>query len=552
MSDNRTAREAHPSERDDEIDLEPTMSPDSEPLAEDVSESRSAAWFTASPSVASEITPLLHSRLRAATGFVAFAYLVMLVFSVISPDSFSSLVTLSLALRGMVALAAFGVLVSRLDLSYRQLRILEYLFFGLETLLLLYGQYTINIQLIDRGDLIGMVAYEKNGVLRTVVMMMIYGVFIPNDPRITARVVLTMAAGPIIVLALVLQHETAASEMVSQMAGVGNAASNSLFVLLGAALAIYSAHILNGMRKEVSAARRLGQYQLLEKLGEGGMGEVYLAEHQLLKRPCALKLINADLEDNSIALARFEREVQSAATLSHPNTIEIYDYGKADDGTFYYVMEYLPGLSVSDLVRRGGPLPPGRAVYITRQVCGSLAEAHRLGMVHRDLKPANILVAILGGQCDVAKVLDFGLVKLTDEASAAGPQLTAEYTVSGTPSYMSPEQAIGETNIDGRADLYSLGAILYFMLTGKPPFERDSPMSLMIAHAKEPVRPPSELRPGVPADLEAVVLRCLAKAPADRYADARALAAALAACGCASEWSETQAEQWWLEQAARN
>ena len=198
-------------------------------------------------------------------------------------------------------------------------------------------------------------------------------------------------------------------------------------------------YVLNDLRRDLHQAKKLGQYQLGEKLGEGGMGEVYMAEHQLLKRPCALKLIKPDVNTNPIALARFEREVQSAAMLSHPNTIEIFDYGHTDDGTFYYVMEYLPGLSLSDLVRQFGPMEPGRVVYLMRQVCGALGEAHRFGLVHRDLKPANILVAILGGKCDVAKVLDFGLVKLT--AAPDAPQLTADYTVSGTPQYMSPEQA---------------------------------------------------------------------------------------------------------------
>jgi eukaryotic-like serine/threonine-protein kinase len=211
------------------------------------------------------------------------------------------------------------------------------------------------------------------------------------------------------------------------------------------------------------------------------------------------------------------------------------------------VMEFLPGLSLSQLVRQAGSLTPGRTVYLMRQVCGSLAEAHGKGLVHRDIKPGNIFVAILGGQCDVAKVLDFGLVK--QEKPTDGKQLTIDYTVSGTPSYMSPEQAKGERDIDGRADLYALGAVMYFMLCGKPPFQRDSPMSEMIAHVSEPVRPLKEMSADVPADLEAVVMRCLAKSPADRYADAAALSAALAACGCAADWDQSQAEQWWVEQA---
>lgn len=537
------------------IDLEPSLMPDAETWgAEDPAQGSapgSRADSEGGLAVSSEFTALLRSRLQAAAGFVTLAYLAFLLFSLANPDSVYRMAAVSVALRMLVAAGVFGLLFSSMALTYRQLRAVEYAFFGVDMLIMLYAQYTINGRLVEQGNaasMVAMVAFEKNGVLRTFMMMMIYGVFIPNDPKVTSRVVMTMAAGPIVVLAMVLHHEFAMNTTADQMASSQNLISNALFLVIGAALAIFSAHILKGMRLQLHDARQLGQYRLLNKLGEGGMGEVYLAEHQLLKRPCAVKLINADLEDNSIALARFEREVQSAAMLSHPNTIEIYDYGRADDGTFYYVMEYLPGLSVSDLVRQGGPLPPGRAVYILRQACGSLAEAHRMGLVHRDLKPANILVAILGGECDVAKVLDFGLVKV--ENPTDGLNLTAEYTVSGTPSYMSPEQARGVSDIDGRADIYALGAILYFMLTGKPPFERDSPMSLMIAHAGEPVTPPTQLRPDIPADLEAVALRCLAKAPADRFADARSLAAALAACGCARDWDQAHAEQWWLDHAA--
>ena len=267
------------------------------------------------------------------------------------------------------------------------------------------------------------------------------------------------------------------------------------------ALAIYGAFLVNGLRTELHEARKFGQYQLVRKLGEGGMGEVYLAEHQLLKRPCALKLIKPEAGADPIALARFEREVQSAARLSHPNTIEIFDYGHTDDGTFYYVMEYLQGLSLSDLVRRAGPLPPGRVIYLFRQVCAGLAEAHALGLVHRDLKPANMFVAVRGGESDVAKVLDFGLVKLTRDPGAA--ELTSDMTVSGTPLYMAPEQAVGDRSLDARADIYALGAMMYFRPDRPAAVHAARPPSpIMMAHARDPVVPPSQVRPGVPADLE--------------------------------------------------
>jgi serine/threonine-protein kinase len=277
------------------------------------------------------------------------------------------------------------------------------------------------------------------------------------------------------------------------------------------------------------------------------MGEVYLAEHQLLKRPCALKLVKPEAGADPIVLARFEREVQSAARLSHPNTIEIYDYGHTDDGTFYYVMEYLEGMSLSDLVRQAGPLPPGRVIYLFRQVCAGLAEAHALGLVHRDLKPANVFVAVRGGESDVAKVLDFGLVKLTKDPGAAA--LTGEMTVSGTPMYMAPEQAIADRSLDARADIYALGAMIYFALTGRPPFAGDRPFAIMMAHARDPVVPPSQVRPGVPEDLEQVVLRCLAKKPDERFPTVKALGEALAACGSAADWGPNRADAWWAAEA---
>ena len=206
------------------------------------------------------------------------------------------------------------------------------------------------------------------------------------------------------------------------------------------------------------------------------MGEVYLAEHQLLKRPCAVKLIKPEAGSDRMSLARFEREVQSAARLTHPNTIEIYDYGRTDDGTFYYVMEYLRGLSVYELVRRAGPLPPGRVIYLFRQICAGLAEAHALGLVHRDMKPANVLVAVRGGESDVAKILDFGIVKLTQDPGAA--TLTVERSIQGTPMFMAPEQAMGDRSLDAPAAAYTL-TMMYFTSSTSHNFT-SSPVAVMV------------------------------------------------------------------------
>ncbi|MFO0919875.1 MAG: serine/threonine-protein kinase [Planctomycetaceae bacterium] len=533
---------------DEVIELDPTSMPDQSGQSYAAATDEATINRSLSSSASPEAAALLRSRLRAAAGFIAVAYLLFWFFALINPGTGYDLLGPSFIWRFLLGAAVCGLLASPLPFTYRQLRWLEYLFFGLSALLLIVSQYQVKDLLLERDGLIARVAISKNGVLRMWMLMMIYGVFIPNRPRKTATMILGMVVVVLMLMAQVMHQHLINAEFEIYRALALNAGANIVFILVGACLAIYSAYLLNDLRSELRAAQQLGQYRLIKKLGAGGMGEVYLAEHHLLKRPCAIKLINQDLEKNSIAIARFEREVHSTSMLTHPNTVSVYDYGIAEDNTFYFVMEFLPGLSLADLVRQAGALPPGRVVYLIRQVCGSLAEAHRAGLVHRDLKPANIFVAILGGQCDVAKVLDFGLVK--QEQPTDGRQLTLEYTVSGTPSFMSPEQARGERDVDGRSDIYALGAVMYFMLSGKPPFERDSPMSIMVAQVSETPRPLSEVAPETPADLEQVVMRCLAKSPADRYPDPGALSAALAACRCARDWDQSHAEKWWIGQAA--
>jgi serine/threonine-protein kinase len=316
-----------------------------------------------------------------------------------------------------------------------------------------------------------------------------------------------------------------------------------LLLSMAVATATNASFQITALRREASEARRLGQYQLKERLGAGGMGEVYLAEHRLLKRPCAVKLIHPERAGDAAALRRFEREVRATAQLTHPNTVEIYDYGHAEDGTFYYVMEYLPGLDLDDLVTRYGPVPPARAVHFLRQLCGALQEAHAAGLVHRDIKPGNVLVCRHGGRHDVAKLLDFGLVQATGARGGDPSRLTATGAVVGTPAYMAPEQARGAEAADARSDLYSLGALGYFLLAGRPPFQGGTTLEVMLAHVQEPVPPLAN----APADLEAVLRRCLAKAPADRFPDAGSLDEALAGCACVGEWTEARARAWWQE-----
>jgi eukaryotic-like serine/threonine-protein kinase len=354
-----------------------------------------------------------------------------------------------------------------------------------------------------------------------------YAMLIPNTGRRCLYVVSGLALTPLAI--------TLAAASLGPPAVTGAELLSMLFMqgramAVAVAFAVFGAHKIDRLRREAFEARQLGQYQLKETLGAGGMGTVYLAEHRLLKRPCAIKLIRPDMVGSPLHLARFEREVMAMARLTHWNTVEIYDYGHTADGTFYYVMEYLPGPNLEQLVRQHGPLAPGRAVGLLRQVCAALREAHAQGLIHRDIKPSNILVTQRAGVGEVVKLLDFGLVQ---DLGEAGDKLTAAGLIVGTPLYMSPEQAGGAAALDGRADLYSLGAVAYFLVTGRPPFADRPVLQVLNAHLSEPPVPPSQLRAGLPADLEAVILRCLSKEPARRFADVDQLDQALACCGCA-------------------
>jgi serine/threonine-protein kinase len=372
-------------------------------------------------------------------------------------------------------------------------------------------------------------------------LILYYGLLIPNTRRRGSVVVTGMAIVPIlatIIAAAVNPGIRASLPILLAVTAVG--------VAVAGTGAVFGATRINALRQLVFEARReaeqLGPYTLKRLLGEGGMGEVWLAEHRLLKRPCAVKFIRAEMAANPLVALRFEREVRAVTGLTHFNTVRVYDYGRADDGSFYYVMEYLDGPTLDALVKRAGPLAPGRVVYLVRQLCGALAEAHGAGLVHRDIKPSNVIVATLGGQHDVGKVLDFGLVH--DIGSTDG-RLTQTGAVMGTPAYMCPEQAAGEANIDGRGDLYSLGGVAFFALTGRPPFEGTAAWQLISAHLTKTPPRADEVNPAVPADLADVVARCLAKDPAERFQTATDLDAALGRCGCAADWSVAAAARWW-------
>jgi len=323
-------------------------------------------------------------------------------------------------------------------------------------------------------------------------------------------------------------------------------------LLVGAVLVYVLMRLANRLqaaaRRAALKARQLGQYALDDKIGEGAFGAVYRAHHALMRRPVAVKLLQTEKLTQSSA-ARFEREVQLTSQLTHPNTITLYDYGRTPEGIFYYAMEYLDGLTIDRLVKQYGAQPEGRVIAILRQVCGSLAEAHAIGLVHRDIKPANVFLTQRGGVPDFVKVLDFGLVKVRDVPG--GAELTMAEATLGTPLYMSPEAVEHSNEVDARSDLYSLGAVGYFLVTGEALFDCLTLGEVLMHQVKDlPVRPSARLGKLISPDLEELLMRCLAKNPASRPANARELDDALARCRSAADWTRELADEWWRKFAA--
>ncbi|HEY3494856.1 MAG TPA: serine/threonine-protein kinase [Polyangiaceae bacterium] len=326
-----------------------------------------------------------------------------------------------------------------------------------------------------------------------------------------------------------------------------------MFAALWCGVAVVTAalqsRLLFGLRARIREASQLGQYTLEEKLGAGGMGVVYRASHAMLRRPAAIKLLLPERTGDA-HLARFEREVQLTSRLRHPNTISIFDYGRSADGTFYYVMEYLDGFDLEWLVEAIGPLEPARVIRILGQASGALAEAHDLGLIHRDIKPANLILTERADEADIVKVVDFGLVK-TQKHDADDLTVTHTNVITGTPLYLAPEAISTPGDIDGRSDLYALGAVAYYLLTGTPVFEGKTVIEICSKHMLEAPVPPSErLGRPLPEDLEKLVLACLAKSPSDRPATAAALREALTACARTSPYDDRAARTWWENNAS--
>jgi serine/threonine-protein kinase len=377
---------------------------------------------------------------------------------------------------------------------------------------------------------------------------LLFTIVVPTPPRIALVAALaSVSAVPVMGLIAVARNE------VLQQLRPHELFFGLVFpYLLVAGMAYVGARVVYSLGKEVTRARELGSYKLVERLGAGGMGEVWRASHRFLARPAAVKLIRSTSPDGSVrevsdeARHRFEREAQAIARLRSPHTVTLFDFGVAHDGSFYYAMELLDGVDADTLVRRHGPMPAGRVIHVLRQVCHSLSEAESCGLVHRDIKPSNIFLCRYGEDVDFVKVLDFGLVKTVSDATETGVILTREMTVHGTPAFIAPEQALGAAAIDGRADIYATGCVGYWLLTGQHVFRGETVLAVLAHHARTPAPAPSFSAPQpIPEKLDRIILDCLAKDPASRPQTARQLSRRLSELAALVPWTDDDARAWW-------
>jgi serine/threonine-protein kinase len=423
------------------------------------------------------------------------------------------------------------LLCRRGRLSERVLRIID----GTSVTLV---AFLISLKIFDAypGEVPGL-SYARTLLLVTYGLVL-RAVFVPSSARRTLLLGLVAASFPVATSYVWYSSQRASVPPVPQ------AMWTALWCFSSVVISALASRVIFGLRQQVREAWRLGQYTLLEKIGEGGMGAVFRARHAMLRRPTAVKLLPPG-KGGAEQLMRFEREVQLTSRLSHPNTVVIFDYGRTPGGVFYYAMEYLAGADLEKLVRRHGPQPPGRVVHILRQVAGSLSEAHAIGLIHRDVKPANIiLVAERGGAADVAKVVDFGLVRDLDETA----ELTKDDVVRGTPHYLSPEAIRAPETVDARSDLYALGAVGYLLLTGRLVFEGGTVMEVCGHHLHtKPVAPAERLGRPLPATLSRLTLDCLEKDPDHRPESAEDFLKRLARCDDVAPWTESEARRWWKE-----
>jgi serine/threonine-protein kinase len=377
------------------------------------------------------------------------------------------------------------------------------------------------------------------------VVILIFSIIAPTTPR--KMLIASMAAASTDPLAVWIAYLSgAATPSIAEVV--------ALFLpnYACAVVATLPSRLFQRLGRRLREAQELGSYQLVELLGQGGMGEVWRAEHRLLARSAAVKLVRPEVlgggneDETRLALRRFDREARATAALSSPHTIQVFDFGTTEDGSFYYVMELLMGRDLESLVRDYGPMQADRAVFLLRQVCHSLADAHARGLVHRDIKPANIYVCRMGLEYDFVKVLDFGLVKFSGRGAHDQTVVTADHKTTGTPAYMAPEVILGEADVDRRADVYAIGCVAYFLLTGQLVFEADTSMKMLLQHVQaRPVAPSERTELRIPRELDDLVLACLQKNPDDRPQSAEQLFHMVCQCRACDNWNQDRATAWW-------
>ena len=459
----------------------------------------------------------------------------------------------SLAIAGGI----FALLASSRPVALPKLRIIEgVMFLGFPVMFLQIDFLLISRAITDGGPDVGISQWNLS-VMHFVLWIVAYALFVPNTWQRALPVILPLALVPVSEGAWFVSRypELLQAAALSPELGLQQGSVSLLMLAISVLIAAYGIHTINEYRVAAAEAGQMGQYHLRHLIGRGGMGEVWLGEHRLLARPAAIKLIRSEVlakhggydgvQQQDLVVKRFEREAQATASLTSPHTIDLYDFGISEDGTFHYVMEYLDGYNLRRLVETHGPMQPERAVYLLLQVCASLADAHANGLIHRDIKPANLFTCQMGLSHDFVKVLDFGLVKQIGNGSQA-TQLTVQGETSGTPAFMSPEVALGEHEVDERTDIYSLGCVAYWLITGQKVFEHDSPMATVVDHVKTTPEPPStrtELT--IPDELDAIILRCLEKEPGKRFQSAVDLADELRTVPLTGVWDERSATDWW-------
>ena len=398
---------------------------------------------------------------------------------------------------------------------------------------------------IMNGSALGSMTPNIPMVSWTAVLILIFSMISPTSPR--QMLVAGLTAATMDPLVATVRSALGLPSMGPQMALL-----HYIPNYISAVIAMVPFRVVHGLGRRLREAQELGSYQLVELLGRGGMGEVWRAEHRLLARNAAVKLVRPERlgsggpEDALVIRRRFEREAQATAALGSPHTINVFDYGVTDEGTFYYVMELLSGRDLESLVREFGPVPADRVVFLLRQACHSLAEAHARGLVHRDIKPANIYVCRMGLEYGFVKVLDFGLVKLRRRGPVRQTLTSMVDHTTGTPAYMAPEIILGEVNIDRRADVYALGCVAYYLLTGQLVFEGDTAMKVMLQHVQDAPIPPSQRSElYIPHELDELVLACLQKDPKQRPQSAEQLLAMAWQCRTCETWDQDKARSWW-------